>query len=120
MGVTITPLVSVVRPCFTILFTVLQAVALAESEEEQQELQAEGGTMEKAETTLDSVPLSSGGVLPRTSKESTPGASSSKEGKLILHASLSHASYLSLSEANSLSFSVLLVSVLFNLLYVLQ
>ncbi|XP_050716995.1 BRCA1-associated protein-like isoform X1 [Eriocheir sinensis] len=56
------------------------AAALAESEEEQQELQAEGGMMEKAETTLDSVPLSSGGVLPRTSKESTPGASSSKEG----------------------------------------
>lgn len=59
---------------------IAEAAALAESEEEQQELQAEGGMMEKAETTLDSVPLSSGGVLPRTSKESTPGASSSKEG----------------------------------------
>lgn len=72
------------EPCCIINLTVPQAAALAESEEEHQELQAEGGMMEKTETTLDSVPLSSGGVLPRTSKESTPGASSSKEGKYLL------------------------------------
>lgn len=66
--------------CLTQCLAVSQAAILADSEEEQQELQAEGGAMEKADTTLDPVPLSSGGVLPRTSKESTPGASSSKEG----------------------------------------
>lgn len=59
---------------------VLQAVLEGESEDEHCELQAEGGAMEKAETSPEAVPLSTGGVLPRTSKESTPGASSSKEG----------------------------------------
>ncbi|XP_063858863.1 BRCA1-associated protein-like isoform X3 [Scylla paramamosain] len=59
---------------------IAKAVAGSESEDEHCELQAEGGAMEKTETSPEAVPLSSGGVLPRTSKESTPGASSSKEG----------------------------------------
>ena len=61
--------------------TVSQAVAGGESEDGHCTLQAEGGAMEKAaDTPPEAAPLSSGGVLPRTSKESTPGASSSKEG----------------------------------------
>ncbi|KAK3856559.1 hypothetical protein Pcinc_037118 [Petrolisthes cinctipes] len=43
--------------------------------------QAEGGLMDKtAEVPSETNSVSSGGVLPRTSKESTPAASSSKEG----------------------------------------
>ncbi|MPC22299.1 BRCA1-associated protein [Portunus trituberculatus] len=59
---------------------IAEAVAGGESENKRCVLQAEGGVMEKTETSPETVPLSSGGVLPRTSKESTPGASSSKEG----------------------------------------
>ncbi|XP_042241567.1 BRCA1-associated protein-like isoform X1 [Homarus americanus] len=63
---------------------IIEALAAASSEDQEfdMDFQAKGGSTDiaGADTRAETGNLSSGGVLPRTSKESTPCASSSKEG----------------------------------------